>query len=135
MVAPVEPAARVRAIIAAAGAMDIESIEPWLARDVVMELPYAPEPLRRVHTGKDAVVDFQRRARESFSSFSMELDTLLVDGARVVVEHHSEGTASTTGRVYRNRYVTVFEFDSNGLVCLWREYYDPDAVRRAFFAD
>jgi ketosteroid isomerase-like protein len=41
--------------------------------------------------------------------------------------------AATAGREYRNRYVTIFELDADGLVTGWCEYYDPDAVRAPFF--
>ncbi len=131
-----EPEAAVRAILALAGAMDIESLGAYLHDDVVMELPFAPAPLKRVHEGKAAVVEFQRRAATSFATFSMTVDGVHVShggrGGVVVAEHRSVGTSATDGREYRNRYVTVFEFDDSGLVTRWTEYYDPDAVRHAF---
>jgi ketosteroid isomerase-like protein len=128
------PEARVRAILALAGDMNIERLAAYLRDDVVMELPFAPQPLRRRHEGKPAVVDFQQRAAASFSSFAMTVHALHVtDRGRVVVaEHSSMGVSATTGREYRNRYVTVFELDDDRLVRRWCEYYDPDAVRAAF---
>ena len=129
-----------REVLALAGAMDTDGLARHLHDDVVMELPFAPPPMRRVHNGKAAVVDFQRRAAASFSSFEMTVEAVHVggDGHTVVAEHSSVGTAAATGREYRNRYVTVFELDDAGpdgawLVRSWREYYDPDAVRAAFF--
>ena len=124
----------VRTILGLAGAMDTAGLAPYLHDDVVMELPFAPAPMRRVHEGKDAVLDFQRRAAASFGSFAMQVDAVHVSegGSVVVAEHRSVGTNAADGREYRNRYVTVFELDGDGLVTRWREYYDPDAVRTAF---
>ncbi|HEY1740110.1 MAG TPA: nuclear transport factor 2 family protein [Acidimicrobiia bacterium] len=123
----------VREILALAGAMDTDGLARHLHDDVVMKLPFAPAPLKREHRGKAVVVDFQRRSATSFATFAMTIDAVHVadDGRTVVAEHSSVGTAATTGREYRNRYVTVFELDA-GLVTSWREYYDPDAVRAAF---
>ena len=58
----IAPEAVVREILALAGAMDTDGLARHLHDDVVMELPFAPPPMRRVHDGKAAVVDFQRRA-------------------------------------------------------------------------
>ena len=130
-----DPETIVRAMLVLAGAMDVGELEQYLHDDVVMELPFAPAPMRRVHEGKAAVVDFQRRAAASFSSFTMTVDAVHVsDAGRVVVaEHSSIGVSAADGREYRNRYVTIFELDADGLVTRWCEYYDPDAVRTAFF--
>ncbi len=129
--------ATVRAILALAGAMDLDGIAAYLADDVVMELPFAPAPMRRAYEGKDAVVDFQRRARGSFSLFSMTVERLhlTADPRVVIAQHSSVGVAASTGRDYRNGYVTVFEFDDDGNVRRWCEYYNPDAVRAAFFPE
>jgi len=129
-----DPVVIVREILALAGAMDTDALAGYLHDDVVMELPFAPPPMRRRYEGKAAVVDFQRRAAATFASFTMTIDAVhATDGQVIVAEHSSVGTAATTGREYRNRYVTVFEIDDEGLVRLWREYYNPDAVRAAFF--
>ena len=115
--------------------MDTDALAAYLHDDVVIELPFAPPPLRRVHEGKAAVVDFQRRAGASFGSFAMTIERvhLSVDGSVVVAEHSSVGTNAADGREYRNRYVTIFELGDDGLVRRWCEYYNPDAVRAAFF--
>lgn len=114
--------------------MDVDALAALLADDVVMELPYAPDGYGKEHRGKDAVVRFQRAAARSFSQFAMTVDRILatVDPLVVVAEHHGEGVAATTGRPYRNRYVTIFELDQDGRVRRWTEHYDPAAVTAAF---
>ena len=104
------------------------------APDVVMELPDAPAPLPRRYVGYDAVTAFQYKARHSFSQFAMHVDDVaLVAPDVVVAQHRSEGVSAFDGRPYRNTYTTRFEFDADGRIVWWREHYDADAVRAAFF--
>jgi uncharacterized protein len=114
--------------------MDVDALADHLAADIVMELPFAPTGYAREHVGKDAAVKFQRAAARSFSTFSMTIDRILetTDAHVVVAEHHSDGVAATSGRPYRNRYLTIFELDDAGLVRRWTEYYDPNVVTDAF---
>lgn len=124
----------IRQLLALSGAMDVEGLAGLLAPDVVMELPYAPEPLPRRYDGLSEVLAFQRLAAGLFSSFALEVDrVLVVDGGRsVVAEYRSQGVAAGSGLPYRNQYVTVFDLDSGGRVRRWREFYDPAAVQAAF---
>jgi uncharacterized protein len=121
-------------LLAFAGSMDVEGLARLLAPDVVMQLPFAPEPLPRRYDGLSAVLGFQRLAAGLFSSFSLEVDRILVaeGGRSVVAEYRSEGVVAGSGRPYRNHYVTVFDLDTGGRVRRWREFYDPAAVRSAF---
>ena len=130
-----DPVSVVRAVLDAAGRMDVDAIVVHLAPDVVMELPDAPPPLPSRYDGYDAVTAFQYKARHSFSAFSMQVDAIEVVEPGVVIAHHrSDGVSAFDGRPYRNTYTTRFEFDATGRITLWRERYDPDVVRRAFFA-
>lgn len=133
---PMTPAERIRAVLALAGAMDLEGIARHLAPDVVMELPYAPPPLPRRYDGLSAVLGFQRKTAPLFERFAIEIERVhaVAPGPATVViaEYRSEGTVAKTGRPYRNRYVTVFELDPSDRIRRWREYYDPAAVRAAF---
>jgi ketosteroid isomerase-like protein len=124
----------IRQLLGFAGAMDVEGIARLLAPDVVMELPFAPEPLPRRYDGLSEVLGFQRLVGDLFSRFSIEVERVHVtDDERVVVaEYRSDGVAAGSGRAYRNRYVTVFELDPGGRVRRWREFYDPAAVQSAF---
>lgn len=127
--------ALVRAVLAAAGRMDVDAIVAEFDDAVVMELPDAPPPLPRRYDGIGAVSAFQYKARGSFSAFAMHVDAVeLVEPLVVVAHHRSEGVSSFDGRAYRNTYTTRFEFTPQGRIVGWREQYDADAVRAAFFA-
>ena len=125
---------RVRHLLDLAGRMRVEELVDCFAGDAVMELPFAPGRMARRHEGKPAIADFQRFARDSFSTFSMTVDAVheTTDPHVVIAEHHSDGVVRANGRPYRNTYVTLIRFDDDGLVTNWREYYDPGVVVRAF---
>jgi uncharacterized protein len=125
---------KIRELLVLAGAMDVEGMARYLAPDIVMELPYAPPPMPRRYDGLSAVLGFQRATIGLFSSFAIEVDRVhVVEGGQVVVaEYRSDGVVSSSGRPYRNRYVTVFELDPGGRVRRWREFYDPAVVQTAF---
>ena len=114
--------------------MQVEELIEHFAEDAVMELPFAPGRMAKRYEGKEAILGFQRFARDSFSTFSMAIDAVHVteDPDVVIAEHHSDGVVAENGRQYQNRYCTVFTFDAAGQVVCWREYYDAGVVVRAF---
>ena len=121
-------------MLSLANEMRVEELIEYFTEDAVMELPFAPGRMEKRYSGKQAILGFQRFARDSFSKFSMVVDAIheTVDPHVVVAEHHSDGIVGANGRAYRNRYVTFFTFDESGRVCGWREYYDAGVVVRAF---
>lgn len=125
---------RVREMMKLADQMKVDELIEYFADDAVMELPFAPGRMEKEHRGKAAVLEFQRFARDSFSSFAMHVDAIheTADPNVVVCEHRSEAVVAENGRPYCNRYVTFFTFDADGLVTNWREYYDAGVVVKAF---
>jgi ketosteroid isomerase-like protein len=125
---------RVREMLSLADEMRVDELIEYFDDDAVMELPFAPGRMENRYTGKEAILGFQRFARDSFSTFSMAVDAIheTRDPRVVVAEHHSDGVVRANGRPYRNRYVTFFTFDDAGRVRNWREYYDASVVVRAF---
>jgi uncharacterized protein len=125
---------RVREMMELAGRMDVDALIGYFADDAVMELPFAPGQMPKRYEGKDAVLAFQRFARDAFSTLTMDVDAVheTADPHVVIAEHHSDGVVAENGRRYQNRYVTVFAFDDAGKVVNWREYYDAGVVVRAF---
>ena len=91
----------IRQLLALSGSMDVEGLARLLAPDVVMELPYAPEPLpRRATTGSTRCsISSGPRAGALLVLLLLEVDrVLVVDGGRsVVAEYRSEGVAAGSG--------------------------------------
>jgi uncharacterized protein len=133
----VNNAQRVRDIMRLADAMRVDELIEYFRDDAVMELPFAPGRMERRYEGKDAIYEFQRFASDAFSQFAMTVDAVheTVDPHVVIAEHRSDAVVAENGRPYRNRYVTVFEFDDDGKIVTWREYYDAGVVVRAFKSD
>jgi uncharacterized protein len=125
---------RVQDIMRLADAMRVDELIAYFRDDAVMELPFAPGRMQRRYEGKDAIAAFQRFARDSFSQFSMTVDAIheTADPNVLIAEHRSDAVVAENGRPYQNRYVTVFEFDDDGKIRTWREYYDAGVVVRAF---
>ena len=114
--------------------MRVDELIELFAPDAVMELPFAPGRMERRYEGRDAILAFQRFARDAFVTFRMYTDAIheTSDPRVVIAEHHSEGVVAANGRPYNNRYCTIFTFDDDGKVTSWREYYDAGEVVRAF---
>jgi ketosteroid isomerase-like protein len=127
---------RVEELLALAGEMRVDEIVERFAPDGVMELPFAPGRMQRRYVGRDAILRFQQFARDAFSEFAMTIDAIheTSDPHVVIAEHRSDGVVAENGRRYQNRYITLVEFDDDGRVVLWREYYDPAVVVQAFRA-
>jgi ketosteroid isomerase-like protein len=125
---------RVRELLRLADAMDVDTLITHFADDSVMELPFAPGKMPRRYEGKEAILEFQRFARDSFSTFSMIVDAIheTADPDVVIAEFRSDAVVAANGRPYNNRYCTIFTFDADGRVVSWREYYDAGEVVRAF---
>jgi ketosteroid isomerase-like protein len=130
----VSNADRVREMLSLASEMRVDELIEYFGDDAVMELPFAPGRMEKRYDGKEAILGFQRFARDSFSTFSMTVDAIheTRDPHVVIAEHHSDGIVRENGRAYRNRYVTFFTFDDADRVSRWQEYYDAGVVVRAF---
>jgi ketosteroid isomerase-like protein len=125
---------RVREIMRLADEMRVDDLVDMFADDAVMELPFAPGRMPRAHEGKAAIAAFQQFAKDSFSEFSMSVDSVheTTDPHVVIAEHHSTAVVAENGRPYCNHYVTFFTFDDDGRIVRWREFYDAGVVVRAF---
>jgi ketosteroid isomerase-like protein len=121
-------------MLSLASEMRVDELIEYFGDDAVMELPFAPGRMEKRYDGKEAILGFQRFARDSFSTFSMTVDAIheTRDPHVVIAEHHSDGIVRENGRAYRNRYVTFFTFDDADRVSRWQEYYDAGVVVRAF---
>jgi ketosteroid isomerase-like protein len=50
----------------------------------------------------------------------------------VIAEVRGHGVAAPTARPYEQTYVLLLRFAANGKLRLWREYYDPGVLIKAF---
>ncbi len=121
--------AAVRGAFAAVGAADADAQMTHYADDAVMEMPFTDPP---AHVeGKETI---RERLAGAFTVFKMQLtiDEVIpcADPDQLVVEFHSSGTVTTTGKSYANTYIARFRF-RDGLICFQREYFNPNAAASA----
>lgn len=122
-------------LLALMGQMDVEQMQHHYADGVVVELPYAPGGLPKVHDGKEAAIAFMREAKGFFTSYTSEVDAVYAvadDPDTVIAEVRGHGVAAPTGRPYEQTYVILMRFGGDGRLRLWREYYDPGVLIKAF---
>lgn len=125
--------AAVRGAFAGVSAADADAQLTYYADDAVIEMPFTTPPSR--HEGKDTL---RAVLSAAFDTFKMQLtiDDLIecADPDQLVVEYHSDGMVTTTGKPYRNRYIARFRF-RDGRIVFQREYFDSTAAGEALTPD
>lgn len=118
-----------RKFFAALGKQDLTEAHRFCHDDFVLEMPYADPPVRL-----EGFATYQRYVAAAFETFVFELTIGevhdCVDPDLLIVEYASAGRATPTGRPYANDYIGLWRF-SEGRIRSGREYYNPDAARRA----
>jgi uncharacterized protein (TIGR02246 family) len=105
-------------------ANDAEAYMALWADDMVIELP-GRDPIR----GKAAYASLIDDSMRSMRPVSWVFHHLAVDGDRVLAEWTIEGEFIAKSRTVRWRGMSVCRLE-RGLICEWREYWDPAALRR-----
>src|SRR5262245_10349480 len=98
--------------------------------DIVAEFPYAPDDHTRRLEGAEAVVAFMRRMPSFAEGFSLGEPTIHPIDGGFVAEYHGEATFKSTGKRYKQDYVSLFTV-REGKIAGIREYYNPLRVLQA----
>mgnify|MGYP001161691958 CR=1 FL=1 len=111
---------------------DIAGAAGRFAPDGVLELPMRPAPLARELRGAD-IEKFMRLLPKLFArlDFVERRYHQSTTPTTAVVEYKGDAVTHT-GTPYLNTYIGVFEFDEQGRVLLWREYFDPLVLQQTF---
>lgn len=122
----------VRTLLDAVSSRDYATQRACLADDLVMETPYAPAEFPNRHEGPDAFVTALAASDAAFESKVLEVDELYrLDDQDVVIAVYHTNATTKRGGTFDQQYVGFFWL-ANGKVTRWREYYDPDVIRRTF---
>lgn len=128
------PAATVTRYINAVRDGDTDTILDSFADDATWDYP-GDLPLSGTWRGRQAIVsDFLGGVGallQQGSSITLELTSLLSDGAQVIAEWTSRGTARS-GAAYHNRNLGVFTV-RDGKITAVREYTDTQHVEHVLF--
>lgn len=111
---------------------DITAAAARFAPEGVLELPMRPHPLARELRGAD-IAKFMGLLPKLFARlhFVERRYHQTTDPTTAVVEYRGDAVTHT-GTPYLNTYIAVFEFDKQGRVLSWREYFDPLVLQQTF---
>ena len=117
----------------AIGMRDFDALASICTEDFVAELPYSDPPAR--YEGFEAYRSVVAPQLEIFR-FTLALSEIhpALDPDLIVAEYTSEGTATPTGKPYRNVYIGLFRFRA-GRICALREFFNPLLGIRALEVD
>lgn len=123
--------APVREFLEALADRDFDRWESLWIEDGVGEFPYhQPGAPARIE-GRAALRAFEERALSEFGPFRFTVHEVHAPpgGERVVVEFTGVAEFLPTGRMYRQRYISVFAL-RDGRIAGYREYRNHDVYRR-----
>ncbi|WP_193317773.1 MULTISPECIES: nuclear transport factor 2 family protein [Streptomyces] len=103
-------------------------IDLWAERCVAF-LPYAPEGVPRMLTGRADVHAFQRAQVAAFREVDFgELAPLPLDAPNRVAARWFPRGRLVAGDAYTNEHFGIFEFDTDGRIAVATEFFDPAAA-------
>jgi ketosteroid isomerase-like protein len=112
--------------IAVMNELDMDALAAILADDVVVRLPFAPDPVPKRTEGKEAVLALYGGFPSLVSPLGFHdlvVSPLAADG-EFLAEYRSDCTMLSTGRPYRNGYVSTFTV-RDGRIAAFAEFFDP----------
>lgn len=113
------------AYLDAVGRLDLPAIEATFADDVELVLPYAPPGFPEVSHGRAAAMEVYPAGLMDPMDFSdHRIDALADRPGEWVAEYTSNTRVLTTGRPYRNTYISRFSVH-DGRITRLAEFFDP----------
>jgi ketosteroid isomerase-like protein len=113
------------AYLDAVGRLDLPAIEATFADDVELVLPYAPPGFPKVSHGRaEAMQVYPEGVMEPMRFADYRIDALEGRPGEFVAEYTSDTTVLTTGRPYRNTYISRFSV-RDGRITRLAEFFDP----------
>lgn len=116
----------VRTYIDIMNRLDLDAFADLVTDDVVVRLPYAPDPVPKVTEGKAAVVGLYGGFPSLVSPLGfhdLQITPLPGEG-EFLATYRSDATMLATGRPYRNDYIATFTV-RDGKLAAFTEYFDP----------
>ncbi len=117
-------------------ALDVDSwIELW-AEGCVQVMPFAAGGVPDRVEGRDQVWDLYRGMAEDYAELAFDdVEILPLDDPDKVLALWRPRGRMTDGRAYANENVGLFEFDADGRIAMFTEYFHPVYVAQAFAAE
>jgi ketosteroid isomerase-like protein len=115
--------------------LDLDAFAEIVTDDVVVRLPFAPEPVPKLTEGKEAVVALYGGFPDLVSPLGFHdlvISPLAAEG-EFVAEYRSDCTMLPTGKPYRNSYISTFSV-RDGKLAAFAEFFDPLVFQQALEA-
>lgn len=106
--------------------------ELW-AKKAVQDMPFSPSGFPKRVEGREALIKHYSGLPETYGSMAFPELTFrpMLDPDWVLAEYRGELEVIATGNSYNNYYCGLFHLQK-GRILLFREYYNPNALTRAF---
>ncbi|TCK22423.1 nuclear transport factor 2 family protein [Pseudonocardia endophytica] len=106
--------------------LDVEALNDLFADDVVVRLPYAPDPVPKRTEGRENAVALYSGFPQLITppGFHDEVIWALEEPGEFVAEYRSDCTMLSTGKPYRNDYIARFSV-RDGRLTQVAEWFDP----------
>lgn len=108
--------------------LETGNIDEWItlwAEGADHYYPYGTEMFPAHITGRQAIYERWRNTPGLFDAMLFPVRDLWVDGNTVIARFDGDCVLKSTGKHYRNSYVSIFTFDATGLITEYWEYFDP----------
>jgi ketosteroid isomerase-like protein len=115
-------------------AKDIDAWADLWAEDAVQDMPFSPVGFPARVEGRDALITHYAALPDATGRmvFVDRVTWPMLDPNVVLMEYRGEIEILPTGRDYDNAYAGLFVFDAEGLIMLFREYFDPNVLSEAW---
>lgn len=118
-------------------ALESGEFAQWIAmwsEDGVSRYPFGAGLVPAETKGRDAIYKQRAEAPDIFESASFPVDEVIVDveSGIVITRFRAENVIAGGGGVYRNSYVGLIRFNSDGLVTEYAEYFNPVVLAKTF---
>jgi len=119
----------VRAYLDAVSAPDIPAVQDTFHPEIVLRIPYAPPGIPQVVEGKEAADPWFAGLPDLLApmNFADHDIRALAEEGEYVAEYTSDSRVLTTGRPYRNTYISRFTV-RDGLIVRLAEHFDNLAL-------
>ncbi len=105
----------------------------FLHKDAVYEFPYDPNDKMRFIRGKNAIIDFIRTISKGATNWSFEIEESYLgqDSGVLWIVFNGSAISSKGSRPYNQSYCSLLKTKDDKII-LYREYWNPDNLRKAF---
>ena len=115
-------------------AKDMDAWAELWAENAVQDMPFSPAGFPARVEGRAALIEHYSSLPDATGRMVFVDRNVrpMLDPNVVLLEYRGEIEILPTGKDYDNTYAGLFEFDADGRIVLFREYFDPNVLSEAW---